>query len=324
MTTYQDIPTVRAWEADLQQALGRPLDAPGVVGPLSRDHVLHAIHDLLAQYDSIRDADPERAAFRRHLIAVYLYEATSYWLQKGNRIPKLSIPGTAPGPRFVAGLGPHEGAPVEALRDVSRSAVRAIYEYIDRDEQERIREAVMTGVGLENTQADEDEIKRGDPQVVWLTTAAARLRYKLRFRNGLAYRMEQPHLGLDLTISLFSTTRDESEHGDGLTHFVMDAHGHIYCGYDKNKGRAFKFFHSSLVDGKPTLAAGMMRVERGQVRSIVNASGHYKPEGRHMAILLQRLRLYGVDLAQVQLHKHDAPQQVYDARQVLDWNGFPE
>lgn len=122
---------------------------------------------------------------------------------------------------------------------------------------------------------------------VFLQDAHLQRRYKLRFRNGLAWRWN-PGSGSN---TLYDTTNNaESESNDRKTHFVMNTRGHIYAGFDK---QALWFKHSSLIGGANAYSAGRMIVEAGRVTHIENDSGHYQPGVQQMRNMLRRLRLYG-------------------------------
>ncbi|WKB51579.1 hypothetical protein [Eleftheria terrae] len=330
MPKYEKIPPLDQWLADCVSEIGRlPADSKEVAefGALAKqDHVLATIADLLDDYDLLRPADKGSKQFRKHVIVMYLHEATTFWLAKGDRIPKTAVSRDAAGPRFRRLDQQAVSAAVTALRDVAQVKLRKYYRWVDEGDLAGIRKALVTKnpIGVSNTEEADDERRRREGGMVWLSEDKDRIAYKLRFRGGLAYRTLRPESGLvDPEFCLLSTAEHDTERGRGAAHFVMDERGRIYCGYDRQRARAFKFFHSSLVAGAPALAAGMMRIDKGQVTQIMNASGHYRPTGRHMASVLQRLRLYAVDLSEVTV-VNQTDLRTYSAADVLAWNGWPE
>jgi len=330
MPTYNKIPTRDQWIADCEQACAQSgAPRPGAAAleqMLRQDHVLEVIVDHLQSYDELRPIEKARKEFRKHLIVMYLYEATQYWLKKGDRAAR-ELPRQGPataGPRVVRFMPGAIAPAVEALGKAAQASLRKYYQWVDEDDMATLRKALVEGgVGVLNTEAAEDNKRLGEGGMVWLARDSERLAYKLRFRGGLAYRVDRPESGLDdPEFPLLSTHEQPTEQGDGMAHFVMDRRGRIYCGYDRARAKAFKFFHSSLVAGEPVQAAGLMRIEGGQVVRITNASGHYRPAGRHMATVLQRLRLYGVNLSQVQV-VDQATRRAHSAQDVMNWNDFP-
>ena len=53
--------------------------------------------------------------------------------------------------------------------------------------------------------------------------------------------------------------------------------------------------HSSLVGGGAVAAAGMMRIRKGAVVALNNASGHYRPTGATLEVVMGRLEALGLD-----------------------------
>jgi hypothetical protein len=155
---------------------------------------------------------------------------------------------------------------------------------------------------------------------VFMTTDGDRRRYKLRFRGNLAHRW------IDSTdtsggYDVFDTTNNyESESNDGMSHFVMSKNGRIYSGFEKDQHHANKnlvwFKHSSLVGGDDAASAGRMRVVAGNVKHIINDSGHYQPVARHMISVLQRLAIYGQNIAGITIERI-SDHHIFPAPQML-------
>jgi hypothetical protein len=150
---------------------------------------------------------------------------------------------------------------------------------------------VTYGADNHGREADADWLSRHADVSIYLTNDGLRRKYKLRFREGIAWRWSA---GANGYARFDSTDNSESETPDQKVHVVMDQRGRIYCGFDKD---AIWFKHSSLVGGLDALAAGRMKVVAGVITEIENDSGHYHPNHVHMRNLLQRLQLYGADIA---------------------------
>ena len=80
--------------------------------------------------------------------------------------------------------------------------------------------------------------------------------------------------------------------------FIMDRNGDLFVSMHEEDG---KFQHSSLAAGEPLAMAGEIRVERGRITYINNASGHYKPSKTQMSQFINRLRDAGVPLSGVEV-----------------------
>lgn len=59
--------------------------------------------------------------------------------------------------------------------------------------------------------------------------------------------------------------------------FVMSEDGKIYLSKNREFG---KFHHSAFLRGKPISAGGEIIIEKGVIKEINNASGHYKPNSQ--------------------------------------------
>jgi hypothetical protein len=119
---------------------------------------------------------------------------------------------------------------------------------------------------------------------------AGRAPYELHIRGGLIY---------DAAGNLFDTADAQTLHSDdSRAIFVMDEHGRFYASKWHKPG---EFHHSSLVAGDPVAAAGEIDVRNGQVLVVSDKSGHYIPRRAFTYQALDKLRIEGVDLTNVQL-----------------------
>lgn len=317
------IPTIEDWVHQIEMALmeaGLARPTGGVLAELQNDHVLAIVNDLLEDYNYLRTQPKETRGFRKHMVAIYLLEACEFWLKKGRSAIQDDPLNPVGGKQFVQFQPEVIRSSVEYLRDTVSSKVRKFYRMLDTDELDEIRQKLLTvQIGTRNHEADADARKK---RRFWMETDAARAEYKLRFRGGSAHRKLA-----DATIGLFTTRPEETERGDGYMHFAMDRRGRIYCGFNRRAGRSDNFVHSSFFAGADVMAAGMMKIKGGAVVGINNDSGHYRPEGRHMAMVLQRLRLYGAPLGNVSVGQINPNNgtivATHKAQTVLNWNGFP-
>lgn len=101
---------------------------------------------------------------------------------------------------------------------------------------------------------------------------------------------------IDANNQLLTTTSGRNFGGAAM--FVMDRNGDLFVSMHEEDG---KFQHSSLVAGEHLAMAGEIRVERGRITYINNASGHYKPSKAQMNQFINRLRDAGAPLSGVEV-----------------------
>jgi hypothetical protein len=128
------------------------------------------------------------------------------------------------------------------------------------------------------------------PGVVVYLSDEARSEYRIGVKNGLL---------VDARGRPFDTSDATGLHprGNGRAIFVMDAEGAIYASCRASMGA---FHHSSLVAGAPAAAAGEFEVERGRLRLVSNASGHYRPTLAQTQQLVAVRAEQGVDVSRVE------------------------
>lgn len=62
-------------------------------------------------------------------------------------------------------------------------------------------------------------------------------------------------------------------------------------------------FHSDFMANKPVLCAGTIGIIKGQVEHVSNDSGHYKPPPSHITLVINQLRIAGVNVKKITVHK---------------------
>ena len=75
--------------------------------------------------------------------------------------------------------------------------------------------------------------------------------------------------------------------------FVADTSFRVYLGYKQ----AGAFQHSSFLHGSRIMAAGQIKVKRGQLRRLSPLSGHYRPRVANFKGFVKHLRDAGTDMS---------------------------
>lgn len=81
--------------------------------------------------------------------------------------------------------------------------------------------------------------------------------------------------------------------------YAMDEYGNLFAQETPDDPRTFN--HSSFCRGKQVVCAGILNIRNGELTSINNMSGHYKPGPSHLANALRILIGQGLDLAQTEV-----------------------
>ena len=121
--------------------------------------------------------------------------------------------------------------------------------------------------------------------------------YRIKFQDGKFYRKGE----------VFDTANERTEFsGGGTAIFVIGPDG-FYSGSHS----VGEFHHSSFLSGGAVLGAGEIKTNsEGQIISISNKSGHYKPGKGELINALKFLQGKGVDLSSVELQElHPAGEQ---------------
>ena len=135
------------------------------------------------------------------------------------------------------------------------------------------------------------ESKYGEEQKLGVRyySAQERSKLKLRVKDGLLYNTEGQKLDPEL---------DNPKHSgrSGKAIFVISLDGQFWVTFfDQRYGH---IHHSSLLAAAPVLSAGELMIEDGQLLSISNASGHYKPAATSLDVALKLLKALGTDLSE--------------------------
>jgi hypothetical protein len=83
--------------------------------------------------------------------------------------------------------------------------------------------------------------------------------------------------------------------------FIIDKDSNCYTSFGETPEDGKKFHHSTIMSGSSVILAGAVRVDKGVLKEIDNASGHYKPQKDHLLNGLVVLQKYKVPLVGVQL-----------------------
>lgn len=291
---YTEIPTLTAWQSD----------SAAYLPVRTNDRVLQAIDGLVSAYG---DSDNVES---RPEILFYLRGSLIFWSKKVNVVPKNTAPDN---------VSPHNVLPQTAVFSSNAEGKTAVDELLaivttkltelhTLTSSEALDDALfgIYGKGNDAQSYDDRMIERAKKEgktYVYLVEDGLRRKYKLRFRNGVAWRW----YSVKSAYALFDTTDNlESQSSDKMTHFIMDRRGRIYAGFDKDVAW---FKHSSLIGGQGTLAAGRLGAQDGKITVIENDSGHYEPGHQQMRNLLERLHLYGADFSKTVILRHNDKKQ---------------
>lgn len=120
--------------------------------------------------------------------------------------------------------------------------------------------------------------------VLYCNTAAERQKFALSIHDGKIYQ--------EITQTPISTGEE------GWIFVLRD--GTLY-GSQKVTEQIPRIHHTSFFAGECVQAAGMMVVEKGDVKSVYPHSGHYRPSENEVLIILEFLQDHGIDLKFVEV-----------------------
>jgi len=121
-----------------------------------------------------------------------------------------------------------------------------------------------------------------------------RQRYEIFLKNGLLVdRNGKP-------INTIGTSTAAKSAEEGMATYVMDENGRIY--YTRFPILT-QFHHSSFLAGGPVAAAGEIKIIKGKLVKINNASGHYKPGADLLSQVITELSLRGYQPQGVEIEK---------------------
>ena len=144
-------------------------------------------------------------------------------------------------------------------------------------------------------------------------------KYRINLNGGLAYQQQWWLNSKKWVLANSSSIRDGTEEvrekigGDaghvlsdeGYSGYVMSQGGDLYSGphfATRGKTKESARFHSSYFGGEPILCAGEILIEDGVIYEINNSSGHYRPGGNNISMMLELLMVQGVRLAQLEVY----------------------
>ena len=137
--------------------------------------------------------------------------------------------------------------------------------------------------------------EKGTEGAVKYVGPEARWRYQILFDGqGKMYRRSSK--------TSTSTSQDTLIDTKGVAWiFIIDKDGNCYTSFGETPEDGKKFHHSTIMSGSSVILAGAVRVDKGVLKEIDNASGHYKPIKDHLLNGLAVLQKYKVPLTDVQL-----------------------
>ena len=145
-------------------------------------------------------------------------------------------------------------------------------------------------------------------QTPYYLSVLEREKYRVIFRNGLAYRLQQAW-GKEPEVKRVDTKHSDIGGDRKGMGFVMTLSGAFYLA---DLGAMAEFtggnnvrFHSCFRGGEPILCAGTASVVRGRIIRIKNDSGHYQPVDQSLAHVLRKLQFSGVDLSKIEVHREE-------------------
>jgi hypothetical protein len=143
---------------------------------------------------------------------------------------------------------------------------------------------------VRDLKALESEYETGEFDSTKYMTPEAAEAFLLSAANGRVSQHGEP----------YDTTQFGGIHGNtGVGIYVMTRTGQVYSG----PGFISLLHHSSFLAGSDVAAAGEIRVVKGVVAEVSNNSGHYKPDTKYLANILNWLASGNIPLATVTVHE---------------------
>lgn len=163
---------------------------------------------------------------------------------------------------------------------------------------ERRFEAVLTGYGR-----TKDQFLLGEKSLQYLDALATQ-QFRLVFRGGLAYAMVTEGLGVrevlaDTSDHDWARASSSKKHRAWCYGYVFTGDAIYMADHSRQENRQGAFFHSSYLSGATVVCAGDISFLGGRLTSISNISGHYQPDDRQVALVLDYLKLKKVPLNDV-------------------------
>lgn len=289
MFPYENFPTFNEWKTDST--------VKGIWPSTFRvyDSTLGIIDELVRHYN-----DPNADSVKIETL-FYLVDAINYWQKNVNKdVSNKNDADNLPVTQKVKGHDNRKSA-MSALKMIAgdlltdETDTHTLVEAVDALKPNYSR---ASHGNVDNTDQHQiEQVQAAGEVAVFLQEKHLQRKYKLRFRDGSAWRWSSAN-GQN---EIYDTTdNSESEINDQKTHFVMNTRGHIFAGFNK---AAMWFKHSSLIGGANAYSAGRIKIVAGKVKIIVNDSGHYHPGVQQMRNILHRLRLYGQDISGITIER---------------------
>lgn len=131
-------------------------------------------------------------------------------------------------------------------------------------------------------------VEYGEIKQVHYFSETEKLKHTIQFKNGRAYHIDSNPISTNTEL----TTSTKPIPGI----FVIDLQGRLILAPRKQFG---KLHHSSLSAGEPVMMAGEIVIRNGEIISIVNRSGHFKPKSEHIEFTKKYLEINGVDTSKI-------------------------
>jgi hypothetical protein len=152
--------------------------------------------------------------------------------------------------------------------------------------------AAVPPVHFTNLQKMDQHYAGEETGAVWKTKVKyldehQRQAYKVQIQNGKIYDAQGKPFDTQKANTAFAVNK-------GRAIFIMDHKGNMYVSNEQTAG---KFHHSSFLSGAPVAAAGDIRIENGEIKTISRKSGHYKPSEQQLGQFQYRLSQFGINPA---------------------------
>lgn len=143
--------------------------------------------------------------------------------------------------------------------------------------------------------------------------ALQRERFRVIFRNGLAYRFStklstNPNTVLTPwdTTDFYEADQVNTEKATGKVTYIQKGEGisfvfsmshELFVGHIRGIGSLS--YHSSFMGGATVQCAGSIAIKQGVITRLKNDSGHYKPKDEALAQVLRHLKTVGVNINKI-------------------------
>jgi len=282
---YTDIPKDNQWQQDTQ---------PGLT-PRANDRILRSIDELISEANKTKD----KAVIT--YLKTQLFFATDTWL----RLEK----------EGDENVDPARYPPVYALFKYVVEELCKLWNVTVNVLPQKIEEKFGKEISKYGRDKDKEltyDPKKPLPKVKYLTRLEAK-KYELVFledQRAYQYTWWDPEKMEKWELILADSSRSPGLK-DGPAKepvFLNDL-----CGYSMSMDRRFyvgphragfdgpysNFYHSSYLAGQTVLCAGEIKIKNGFITEVTDDSGHYQPSLTHLVNVLEALRMYGVDVSNI-------------------------